>query len=72
MVVSLLALAPLNLPLLLVKIASSQLLPQHWPLFAMQQVNQRSFIAVKAISASASQLQNVYQDFATPYQSVHH
>jgi hypothetical protein len=71
-VVSLLALAHQNLLLQPVKIASSQLLVQRWPLFAMQLVNQHSFTAVKEISESASQLLNVYLDFATLFQSVHH
>jgi hypothetical protein len=54
MVVSLLALAPQNLPLPLAKIVLSQLLPQRSPLFAMPLVNQRSCIAAKEISESAS------------------
>jgi hypothetical protein len=42
-----------NSQLLPVKIDLLQLLPQRWPLCAMPQENQRSSIAVKAISASA-------------------
>jgi hypothetical protein len=68
---SLLVLAHLNLLPLPVKIASSQLPHQHLPHFAMQLVNQRSCIAVKEISESVLQLQNVYLDFATLSQSVH-
>jgi hypothetical protein len=69
---SLLVLAhPNSLPLL-AKIDLSQLPHQHLPHFAMQLVNQRSYIAVKEISESVLQLQSVYLDFATLYQSVHH
>jgi hypothetical protein len=71
MVASLLDPAPQSLPLPLVKIALSRLLPQRLPLFAMPLVNQRSSIAVKEIFESASLLPNVYLDFATQCQSVH-
>jgi hypothetical protein len=48
-----------------VRIGLLQLLPQRLPLFAMPLVNQRSCIAAKEIFESASQLPNVYLDFAT-------
>jgi hypothetical protein len=69
---SLLVLAHLNLQPLPVKIDLSQLLHRLLPHFAMQPVNQRSCIAVKEISESVLQLQNVYLDFVTLCQSVHH
>jgi hypothetical protein len=41
------------------------------PLSVMQRVNPHNSTVVKEIFESASQLQNVYQDFATLCQSVH-
>jgi hypothetical protein len=67
---SLLVLAHLNSLLLPAKIDLLPQQPLHLLLFAMQLVNQRSYTAVKEISESVLQLQNVYLDFATLYQSV--
>jgi hypothetical protein len=72
MAASLLVLAHLNSLLLPAKIDLSQLPHLLLPHFAMQPVNQRSCIAVKEISESVLQLQSVYLDFATLYQSVQH
>jgi hypothetical protein len=65
------ALALLNLQLPLEKIASSLLLPQPWPLYAMPLESLPSYIVAKAISASALQLLNVYLGYATLYPLVH-
>jgi hypothetical protein len=65
------ALAPPNSQQPLAKIASSQLLLQHLPHFAMPQANPRSSIAAKEISESVLLSLNAYQDFATLFLSEH-
>jgi hypothetical protein len=60
-----------NLQLLLAKIASLQPQPPLSPLYAMQPVNLRSYIAAKEISASVLQSLNVYQVYVTLFPSAH-
>jgi hypothetical protein len=55
-----------------VKIAYWPLLPRPLLPYAMQLVNLRSYIAAKAISASALQLLNVYLVYVILYQLAHH
>jgi hypothetical protein len=59
------------LPLPLVKIVCSLLLPQPLPHFAMQLVNRHSYTAAKEISESVLLLLNAYQVCVTLFQLEH-
>jgi hypothetical protein len=62
----------LNLPQLLVKIASLQLLPRRLLLYAMPLANLHSCTAAKEISVSVLQSLNVFQVYVTLFQLAHH